>query len=121
MAAVVADAMPDTGTITRTGGGTVNATTGNYEAAAATTIYSGAMHIRPPDSNEVDVLFGDREFSTQRYVGTIPADAAVPQHDDVLVLTSASASGLEGVPMRVTFVLSGSYHLGYKLALEAVE
>lgn len=121
MATTVVQALPDTGTITRSTDGTVNATTGDYTAGTPTTIYDGAVHLRVPDSNEIDVLSGDEQVGFQRYVVVVPFDAPAIRVDDIFTLTEGSAASLVGVPMRVTFVTGGSWNLGYRVAVEAVE
>lgn len=121
MQSTVVDALPDTGIIVRSTGGTTSRTTGDWAATTATTVYTGVMHVRVPDSNEITMLFGDKETTTQRYVGVLPAITTGIVKDDQLTITISSATTLIGVPMRVTAVTSGSVNLGLHLALEVIE
>lgn len=121
MATCSAAALPDVGTITRPAGGTLNTSTGVHTPAAGSVAYQGAMRVRPPTPAEIDILFGDREVTKQRYVGTLPRTAVGVRVDDRLVVTSGSDPQLLGRSMRVTTVSTGSFHIDRRIGLEVTE
>lgn len=116
-------ALPDSGVILRTaiGAGTLNQSTGALTPAAATTIYDGVMRVRPPTPAEIEIIFGDREVTKQRYVATLPHDADGIDVDDRLHLVAASDDSLTGRWFRVVTVSAGSFHIDRRLGLEVTE
>ena len=113
-------ALPDTGTVKRGAtGGSLNTGTGVLTPDAASTIYTGAMRVRPASAEDLRVLFGDADVSRVRYIATLPHTATGILIDDRLdVVTDAD---LGDVSFRVTVVPVGSFLIDRRLGLEAVE
>ena len=117
-----ASALPDTGTVTRpVSGGTLDPNLGTWVPDAATAIYDGTMRVRPPTANESTILFGDESATRQRFVATLPHDAAVVSIDDRLTVTSSSDPQMDDRQFRVVSVSAGSFHIDRRLGLEVVE
>ena len=122
MRATSTSALPDTGTVTRSAeGGTLNPTTGIWTPAASTTIYTGAMRVRPPTANEMSVLFGDEQVTRQRFVATLPHDAAQVLPGDRLTLSTSSDDQVGVRQFEVKMSSGGSFHVDRRLALEVIE
>lgn len=122
MRATSLSALPDTGTITRSAqSGALDTVTGVWTPSAATEIYSGAMRVRPPTATELSLLFGDTQVTEQRFVATLPHDAAVPAIDDQLTVTVSSDDDILGRHFRVTVVSAGSFHIDRRCGLEVVQ
>lgn len=123
MRAVMKQAVqPDTVLVTRSTGHTTNPTTGDSTPNAPTEVYHGPAHVRVPDSYELDILFGDKERTRQRFICTLVDDldaAEIPLHDDILVMETGPTAHI-GQPFRIVAVTGGSFSLGYRIALEAV-
>lgn len=115
-------ALPDTGVIVRpAAGGTLNTTTGVHTPAAAAAVYAGVMRVRPPTPTEVEVIFGDREVTKQRYVATLPHDVDPVAIDDRLHLLTSSDDRLVDRWLRVVTVSTGSFSIDRRLGLEVAE
>jgi hypothetical protein len=122
MRETVESAQPDTCTITRpVAGGSLDPWTAVWTPFAATAIYTGVCRVRTPTSEEVEELFGDREIVKQRLIGTFPHDVPHLEVSDVVVLTETGDPEHADRPYRVTGFSSGSWLLGRRVALEAVE
>jgi hypothetical protein len=115
-------AMPDTCTITRAAAtGALDTVTGEWDPDAASTVYTGVGRVRPPTANMAEVVFGDRQVTRQRYVGTFPYDAAQILIDDIVTVTASSDDQISGRSFRVATVSSGSFLIDRRVGLEVVE
>lgn len=122
MQQTVSAALPDVGTVTRdAAGGTLDPITGEWTPASPTTVYNGPCRLRPPDAEDIEVLFGDTQVTKQRFVGTFPHNAAAFKVGDVLTVTASSDPHIAHRTFRVTGHSAGSWHLGRRVAFETVE
>ena len=122
MREVSTSALPDTGTITRpASGGSLNVTTGVWTPSSATTVYTGAMRLRAPTATEMTALFGDEDVTKQRYILTLPHDAAIPAVDDRVSVTTSSDDDIDTRSFRVSVVSLGSWQIDRRCGLELVE
>lgn len=117
-------AMPDACTVVRpaaAGAGTIDPVTGVFTPTTGTTIFTGACRMRPPSSEEVEVLHGDIEVVKQRFTTTFPFDIAQLHVGDVVTFTDSSDPRFAGRSYKITGYASGSFHIDRRVALEAVE
>lgn len=115
-------ALPDTGTITRAGVGTFSTATGLLTAGASTTIYSGAMRVRPSSATSTtDVSFGEQQVTLSQFVLTVPYDTDDVQPDDIVTVTASDDADLLARTLRVTAVPLGSFMVSKRFPLEVVE
>ena len=115
-------ALPDRCSVTRSSPtGSLNTSTAVWTPTAATTIYVGSCRVRPPDAEDLEVLFGDTEITKQRFVVTFPYDCPALHVDDVVTVTDSSDGLIVNRPFRVTGHASGSWQIDRRAALEAVE
>ena len=120
MRATSDSALPDTGTITRSGTSTFDEATGRLAAGTPTTIYSGAMRVRPASAEKV-AQFGDQQVTLSSFVLTVPHDATGVEVDDVVTVTASDDADLLTRQMRVTAVPVGSFMISKRYPCEVVE
>ena len=115
-------ALPDVGRIDRpSGSSTLDVDLLSDTPTDPDEIYVGAMKLRPPGrGDEIEVLFGDEEVSTQRYMCRIPHDAPTVERNDIVRVTQSSDGEILNRTFRVRGVSEGGWHVGRLLAVEVV-
>ena len=115
-------AMTDTGTITRPGADTFDASTGLITAGASTTIYTGSMRVRPAAASGAgETQFGEEQVTLSRYVVTVPYDTTSVRIDDVVTVTDSDDADLIARTLRVAAIPLGTFMLDKRFACEVVE
>lgn len=119
MQAVSQTAMPDTCTITASGGGSFDPATGEYTSTAST-IYAGACRIRQyGNAQDNVVLVGDLDAVLARYVVTLPASATGIEINHVLTVTASDDPALVGRTFNVAHVPTQSWPTDRRILVEA--
>jgi len=115
-------AMPDVMRITRGSSEMVlDPDTGILAPADPEVVYQGRGRLRPPNTTEVEVLFGDEQVNKQRYVLTAPWDSPEILIDDRVSVVQCSDPHIGGRSFRVVAVSGGSFLLDRRCGLEVVE
>jgi hypothetical protein len=114
------DLMVDACTITRPGAPTLNRTTSQLTPGSATTLYTGAIRVRPqrtPSPTEA----GERRQVVARYNAALPFDAlpaGALRIGDVVTVTASADPRMVGQAMTVMAVDYGSTATAWRLTLE---
>lgn len=110
-------AMPDTCTITRSGGEPVfDPNTGTYTPAAPSTVYTGRCRVQAK-ADEV-VAAGDQPVTLRRFTASLPVATSGIEVDDVLTVTDSADADLVGLSLRVVDAKSGTWLVARRLTLE---
>jgi len=122
-------ALPDTCTITRTGGEpTLDPGSLDLDYPTADVIYTGPCRVRTRDAQELNVQVGDLHETLGPYVATLPALAAADgvtagdpvnvRVDDYLVVTVSVDAAIVSRAFQVRHISWGSWQIDRRLGLE---
>lgn len=81
--------MVDEATVSRPGEPTFNPDTGLLEPASSTVLYSGKCRLRQPSAQETQVLFGEQQTTTTRFIACFPHDADGFEIGDIVTFTES--------------------------------
>jgi hypothetical protein len=124
-----ASALPDTCTITRSGGEpTLDGDTLDLEPAPAETIYSGACRVRPRGTDEQDTQVGELHETLGDYTATLPAlatddrvtsgDPNDVQIDDYITVTTSTDASMVGRHFQVRHVGRSAFQIDRRLGVQ---
>lgn len=114
--------MPDTGRITRGGGAvTFDPITGTMTPGVGTVVHEGPCRLRTPSAVERNVLFGETEVTTTRFIATFPHDIPNVEIGDIVTILASDDPHADERTYRVVIVPADSYLMYRALGVEATE
>lgn len=87
--------LTDTCDVVRRTAGTFNTTTGNYDAPAVTTLYSGACRVDSL-SGAARIQVGEEAVIQSGYWVFLPVAATGPQPEDIVIIISSEDGNMVG-------------------------
>lgn len=112
--------MVDTGTVRRPGQQVLNAATGT-SSASSTLVYSGRCWIRQASAVEREVLFGEEQVTTTRFMACFPHSVTGVRVGDIVTVTASDDVDVLGRSFRVLAIPMSTYPLYKGFACEVVE
>jgi hypothetical protein len=112
--------MVDTCTISEAGGqGVFNETTGQYDGATSSTVYSGPCRVKPRDNQDRIRQFGEQTISLWPYLVSVPMSVTGIDVDALVTITTSELDpDLAGKVLRVRQVAQGSHITARRLGCE---
>lgn len=112
--------MADTGTVRRPGAQVFNASTGS-SSATMTQVYAGRCWIRQASAVEREVLFGETQVTTTRFMACFPHSVTGVRVGDVVTVSASDDADVVGRSFRVLAIPASTYPLYKGFPCEVVE